>query len=148
LRYRSHYIDHGPHPHDEVTGNGILYMLYFSVVRGAVVRLSDITAPAGEPIPLDDAILRRFANTFLQQIARPREIDADGNLRCDVDAKRSCDRTADAPWYFNVTTDGWVNLSVVDPTVFRIVRDVAQRQTARLDALGQPSFGQPDLTIA
>jgi hypothetical protein len=50
-------------------------LFYVDVLRRSLDRLNARVAPVGEPIPLDDTVMRRFANTFLQQIARPGEID-------------------------------------------------------------------------
>ena len=56
-------------------------------------------------------MVRRFANTFLQQIARPAEIDRGGNVRGNVagdatepDENGKTDR-------FNYSLDGWVTLA-------------------------------------
>lgn len=143
VRYRWNYNDDVPGPHVEDAGHGNLDMLYVSVLRASRDRLQAITAPAGEPIPLDDGHVRRFADSFLQQIAHPTEIDAGGNLNCDLDGTVNCDRKVNDPTYFNSTTDGWVHLAAVDPTIYRIVRDVAHRQYMQDGVLGQH-----DLTIA
>ena len=73
-RYSWHYRDGVSNPSDEDTSHGNLDMMYVKVLRDHLERLNARVAPA-EPIALDDAMLRRFADTFLTQIARPSEID-------------------------------------------------------------------------
>ena len=148
VQYRWNYNDDVPSPHREDAGHGNLDMLYMSALRGSRDRLNTITTPAGEPIPLDDGHRRRFANTFLALIAPPSDIDAGGNLNCDVDGIRDCPRKVRDPQYFNSTTDGWVNLAAVDPTVYRIVRDVVQRQYTKDDPWNAAPLAQHDLSIA
>jgi hypothetical protein len=118
-----------------------------SVLRGAAGRLDAVTAPAGEPIALDAAAVRRFANTFLEKIARPEKIDAGGSLGCQVDGGTDYCKGKD-PWSYDAVTFGWVNLSAVDPTAFRMVRDVALRMSVRpTKAEPNPPSRQNDLTI-
>jgi hypothetical protein len=122
------YNEDAPTPGVEDASHGNLDMFYVSVLRNAVERMNAVTAPAGEPIPLDDAVVRRFANTYLQEIARPAEIDAGGNVHCHVDGtSHSC---AD-PTVYNSVSFGWAGLASVDPTLYRIVRELALRQTER-----------------
>jgi hypothetical protein len=142
-RYRWNYNDDVPHPHIEDTSHANLDMLYVCVLRVSRDRLHAITALTGEPIALDDGHVRRFANTFLQEISRPAEIDAGGNLRADVDGTIDSDRTSDDPTYYNSTTDGWVNLAAVDPTIYRVVRDIANRQYEQ-----DGFWAQHDLTVS
>jgi len=147
-RYEWNYNDGVPGPHIEDTSHGNLDMLYVSVLRDTVDRLNAVTAPAGEPFALDDAIARRLANTFLQEIARPDEIDAGGHLGCRVDGSTSKCKYSD-PWADNSVTFGWVNLASVDPTVYRLVRDVELRLSVRPDKDNpDPGALQNDLTMA
>jgi hypothetical protein len=124
INYRWHYLYEGaPNEHWEDTGHGDLDMSFLGVLLGSVSRLDAVTARAGEPIPLDDAIVRRLANTFLRKIALPAEIDAGGSLRCDVDGVVCSEKDN-----FDPVTDGWANLAVVDPTIYRMVHDIALRK--------------------
>ena len=128
-RYWWNYNDDVPDPHREDTSHGNLDMAYVNTLRGSFDRLN-AKVPSGEPIALDDAMLQRFANTFLQQIARPEEIDRGGNLRADVDARSAADVDKD-PDYYNSLCDGWVNLAAVNATVYRMCRDVVLRTSTR-----------------
>ena len=73
-------------------------------------------------------MLRRFANTFLHQIARPAEIDRGGNVRGNVDgdATEPDEKTGETDGN-NYALDGWVTLAAVDATVYRLCRDVSLR---------------------
>jgi hypothetical protein len=86
------------------------------VLRRSLDRLNAQVAPVGEPIPLDDTVMRRFANTFLQQIARPGEIDHGGDVRDNVngDATEVVDGKRDSN---NSVLDEWVTLATADATV-------------------------------
>src|SRR5215213_612500 len=101
-------------------------MFNLDVLRRALARLDAIVAPRGEPIALDDAMLRRFANTFLQKIARPEEIDHGGDFRFDVNG-RSNGEVGKPPDASNTFCDGWVYLASIDATIFRLCRDVTLR---------------------
>ena len=138
-RYRWNYNDDVPDPGVENSSHANLDMFYLDVLRRSRERLNAHVAPAGEPIMLNDAIVRRFANTFLQQIARPAEIDRGGNVRGNVagdptepDEKGKTDR-------FNYSLDGWVTLAVADATVYRLCRDILLRTSTRV---GQPGLFQ------
>ena len=138
-RYRWNYNDDVPDPHVENTSHANLDMFYLDVLRRSRERLDAQVTPVGEPIMLSDAIVRRFANTFLQQIARPAEIDRGGNVRGNVagmptepDENGKTDR-------FNYSLDGWVTLAVADATVYRLCRDILLRTSTRV---GQPGIFQ------
>ena len=141
-RYSWHYEDDVPDPHAE-DGHANLDMVYLDLLRQNLDRLNTVAQPAGEPIQMDDAMLRRFANTFLQEYARPSEIDSGGNIRFDVGGRSDTDvgKPADAS---DSLCDGWVTLAVVDATVYRMCRDVMLRVGAP-DADG---VRQPYLSIA
>ena len=142
-RYWWNYNDGVPDPHREDTSHGNLDMSYVNTLRGSFDRLN-ASVPSGEPIALDDAMLQRFANTFLQQIARPEEIDRGGNLRADVDGRSAAD-LGKASDYYNPLCDGWVNLAAVNATVYRMCRDVVLRTSTRG---GSPEIIQAYLSIA
>ena len=78
-RYTWNYNDDVPDPGVEDSAHGDLDMQYVTVLQQALTRLNAGLAPA-ESVPLDTGMLRRFANSFLQEIARPSEIDAGGHL--------------------------------------------------------------------
>jgi hypothetical protein len=124
-RYWWRYQDDVPGPHAE-DGHANLDMLYLDVLRTSVDRLNPIATASGEPIPLDDAMLRRFANTFLEEYARPSEIDSGGNIRFDVNGRSTSDVSKDADASDSLC-NGWVNLAVVDATVYRMCHDVLLR---------------------
>ena len=124
-RYWWHYQDDVPNPHAE-DGHANLDMLYLDVLRTSVDRLNPIATASGEPIPLDEAMLRRFANTFLEEYARPSEIDSGGNIRFDVNGRSNSDVGKDADASDSLC-NGWVNLAVVDATVYRVCHDVLLR---------------------
>ena len=137
--YQWHYNDDVPDPHVENSSHANLDMFYLDVLRRSRTRLDAHVAPRGEPIPLNDTMLRRFANTFLQQIARPADIDRGGNVRGNVagdptepDKNGRTDR-------FNYSLDGWVTLAVADATVYRLCRDILLRTSTRV---GQPGLFQ------
>jgi hypothetical protein len=144
-RYFWHYNDDVPNPHTEDTSHGNLDMSYLDVLRRSLDRLNAKVAPAGEPIPLDDAMVRRFANTFLQQIARQEEIDGGGNLRSDVDGKAASDNGKGGPDYNNPLCDGWVSLASADATIYRLCQAVSLRKVVSSDT---PNGSQKYLTIA
>jgi hypothetical protein len=131
------------HVHVEDTSHSNFDMVFINSLRANKDRLDAATAPAGEPIFLNDGILRRFANTFVQKLAPPSLIDRGEDFRCRVDGDISCPKTVANPWVNNVSTDGWVQLSVVDPAVYRLVRDVVLRE--RVDEVGV--LGQHEVTI-
>jgi hypothetical protein len=147
-RYAWNYNDDVPDPHIEDAGHANLDMLYVTVLRDSRDRLNAITTPAGEPIPVDDGRIRRFANTFLEEIAQPARIDAGGNVGCEVTGKLVCDKNASDKTYFNSTVDGWVNLAPVDPTVYRLIRDITQRAYVQEVFPNVFTLGQHDMTIA
>jgi hypothetical protein len=105
-------------------------MFYVDVIRRALDRLNAQVADAGEPVPLDDDRIRRFANTLLQQIARPAEIARGGDVRGNVngDATESVDGRRDSN---NSVLDGWVTLATADDRVYRVCRDVLLRVGSR-----------------
>jgi len=140
-RVEWNYNEDVAHPGVEDESHGNLEMFYASVLRSAMERMNAVTAPAGEPIPMEDAVMRRFANAFLQQVARPDEIDAGSDVRCHVDG---LDHGCTDPTVYDSVTFGWVGLASVDPTVYRIVRELSLRQTTR-DR--DHRFLQRDLTI-
>jgi hypothetical protein len=138
--YRWLYGDGVPDPGDpdwEDTGHANLDMFYLNVLWQSLPRLN-AEVPPGEPIMLDNAIRQRFANTFVQQIARPQEIDLGGNLRGNVNGDKPHDSAPDD--IFNHTWDGWVHLADANPTVFRMCLDVGLRTDAK-------GYFQPYLTI-
>jgi hypothetical protein len=138
-RFWWHYNDDVPDPHAE-DGHASLDMFNLNVLRQAFDRLNPIVAASGEPIPLDNVMLQRFANTFLQEIGRPAEIDTGGDLRFDVGGRSNGDvgRPSDSS---NSLCDGWVNLASVSPTIYRLCRNVTLRVRG-------PNNSQPYLTIA
>ena len=68
-------------------------MQYVTILQQALTRLNARLAPS-ESVPLDTGMLRRFANSFLEQIAQPAEIDAGGHLRADLNGRTATDRKA------------------------------------------------------
>ena len=141
-RYTWNYNDDVPDPHVEDTAPANLDMFHVDVLRRGLDRLDAIVAPMGEPIPLDDSVMRRLANTFLQQIARPAEIDRGGDVRGNVngDATEEKDGKRDRN---NPVLDGWLSLAVADATVYRVCRDVLLRIRTRA---GQPGRGLPGVS--
>ena len=127
-RYEWNYNDDVPSPHVEDTSHGNFDMMYVGVLRDVAERLNAVTAPAGEPLAFDNAILRRLANTFLQAIAPPDDIDHGGHLGCRVDGSNDGCKYPE-PSVYDSLTFGWVNLASADPTVYRVVRDVALRSS-------------------
>jgi hypothetical protein len=125
-RYWWQYNDDVPSPHPEDTAHGDLDMSYLNVLRHSFDRLNAKVAPAGEPIALDNAMMRRFANTFLEQIARPDEIDSGGDLRSSIEGRPAADGKG-GPDYNDPLCDGWVNLAFVDATIYRLCARVSQR---------------------
>jgi hypothetical protein len=125
-RYWWHYNDDVVREHAEDTDHGHLDMRYVYVLKDSFDRLNAIVTLKGEPLDLDDGMLRRFANTFLEQLARPNEIDTGGEFRGDMDA-RTADDMGKKPAYYSPLCDGWVDLASVDATIFRICRDVTTR---------------------
>src|SRR5262245_13190458 len=123
-RYSWHYGDDVPDPHVEDTSHANFDMLYLNVLWQSLDRLN-AKVPPGEPIALDGVMRQRFANTFLQQIARPQEIDRGGNLRNDVDG--SADNDTSQPDHYNRSWDGWVQLASASPTIYPVSRDVGLR---------------------
>ena len=102
-----------PDPHTE-DGHSHLDMFNLDVLRRGFSRLGAVAAIPGEPIAFDDVMLRRFANTFLEEIARPDEIDRGGDFRFDLDGRSNTevDKPSDAS---NSFCDGWVYLASVNP---------------------------------
>ena len=80
-----------------------------------------MSASSGEPIVLNDVMLQRFANTFLEEIARPDEINRGGDFRFDLDGRSNPDvkLPSDAS---NSFCDGWVYLASVKPEIYRLCR--------------------------
>jgi hypothetical protein len=70
-------------------------MRYEYVLKDSFDRLNAIVTLKGEPLDLDDGMLRRLANTFLEQIARPNEIDTGGEFRGDMHARTAADMNKD-----------------------------------------------------
>jgi hypothetical protein len=136
-RYAWNYGDDVPNPHVENMSHANLDMFYIDILWRSFDRLNAQVAPMGEPIPLHDAVLRRFANTFLH-IARPAEIDRGGNVRGNVDGDATKPKEGKTDWN-NSVLDGWVTLAAVDPTVYRLCRDVLLRTGTRE---GQPGSFQ------
>ena len=126
-RYSWNYNDDVPHPHTEDTSHANLDMFHIDVLRRSFDRLNAQVASVGEPIPLDDAMLRRFANTFAQQIARPAEIDRGGNVRGNVDGAATKPNDKGETDGNNWVLDGWIALAAVDATVYRLCRSVLLR---------------------
>ena len=124
-RYWWHYNDGVPDPHAE-DGHSHLDMFNLDVLRRGFSRLNAVAAGSGEPIALDDAMLQRFANTFLEEIARPDEIDHGGDFRFDVDGRTNTEvgKPSDAS---NSFCDGWVYLASVNPEIYRLCRQVTLR---------------------
>ncbi len=124
-RYWWHYKDGVPDPHTE-DGHSHLDMFNLDVLRRSFSRLNAVTSPSGEPIALDDAMLHRFANSFLEEIARPDEIDRGGDFRFDLDGRSNTDvnHPSDAT---NSFCDGWVYLASVVPEIYRLCRQVTLR---------------------
>jgi hypothetical protein len=137
-RYWWRYNDDVVRMHTEDTNHGSLDMRYVWVLGEAADRLNAVVGPINETIPLNDGILRRFANSFLEQVARPGEIDAGGDFRGDLDARSATDMGKPAT-YYDPLCDGWVDLASVDATVFRMCRDMTTRVV---------NHAQPNLTIA
>jgi hypothetical protein len=127
-RYTWNYNDDVPNPGVEDAAHGDLDMQCVAVLQPALARLNARLAPS-DSVPLDTGMLRRFANSFLEQIARPAEIDAGGHLRADLNGRTAADRKGSAD-YYDYVCDGWINLAIVDATVYRICRDVSARQVA------------------
>jgi hypothetical protein len=124
-RYWWHYNDGVPDPHTE-DGHSHLDMFNLDVLRRGFSRLNAVTASSGEPIVLNDVMLQRFANTFLQEIARPDEIDRGGDFRFDLDGRSNPDVNlpSDAS---NSFCDGWVYLASANPVIYRLCRQVTFR---------------------
>jgi hypothetical protein len=125
--------------HTEDTSHANLDLFYLDVLWQGLGRLN-ATLPADASILLDDTMRQRFANTFLQQIARPREIDTGGNLRSNVEGRAAGDSGKGGPDYYNRSWDGWIHLAAVDPTVYEMCRNVG----LRTDATG---YSQPYLSV-
>jgi hypothetical protein len=125
-RYTWLYAPDLPRVHTEDTGHSNFDMVYVDVLRRAQPRLDAIMQPLGEPIALDNTALRRFANGFLQMIARPDEIDAGANMRSNLDGRDAADNSR-GPDDNNYSCDGWTNMSVVDATVYRMCAEVGLR---------------------
>lgn len=104
-----------------------LDMFHIDVLRRSFDRLNAQVASLGEPIALDDAMLRRFANTFLQQVARPAGIAVGGNVHGNVDGAATKPNDIGETDYNNSVLNGWVTLAAVDATVYRVCRDVLLR---------------------
>jgi hypothetical protein len=129
-RYTWNYNDDVPNVGVEDSAHGDLDMQYVTILQQVLTRLNARLAPS-ESVPLDTGMLRRFANSFLEEIARPTEIDAGGNLRADLNGRTATDRKgAGNADYYDYVCDGWINLALVDATVYRICRDVSERQVA------------------
>lgn len=142
-RYEWHYNDDVPEPHVENTSHANLDMFYLDVLRRSRRRLDSHVAPAGEPILLNGTVVQRFANTFLH-VAPPAEIDRGGNVRGNVHGDPTEPDATGKTDTFNYSLDGWVTLAVVDPTVYRLCRDILLRTSTRL---GQPGRFQEYLGI-
>ena len=143
-RYTWNYNDDVPDPGVEDAAHGDLDMQYVAVLQPALARLNARLAPS-DSVPLDTGMLRRFANSFLEQIARPAEIDAGGHLRADLNGRTAIDRKGSAD-YYDYVCDGWINLAIVDATVYRMCRDVSARQVA--PPPDDPTNFQPYLGIS
>lgn len=126
-RYTWHYNDDVKDPDTEDTSHANLDMSYVDTLRRGLDRLNAQVAGVGEPVALDDAMLRRFASTFIEQIARPAEIDRGGNVRGNVDGAATEPNEAGEVDHNNWPLDGWITLSAVDPTVYRLCRSVLLR---------------------
>ncbi len=136
-RYWWYYNDgvHDPHIED---GHSHLDMFNLDVLRRGFLRLGPVAANSGEPIVFNDVMLRRFANTFLEEIARPDEIDRGGDFRFDVGG-RSNTEVGKPPDASNSFCDGWVYLASVDPETYRLCRQVTLRnQPANITNTGSP----------
>ncbi|MGA8027242.1 MAG: hypothetical protein WB992_08845 [Bryobacteraceae bacterium] len=120
-RYHWNYQDDQPscvRVQAEDVRHGALDMRYLEVLRAAFDRLNAEASKAGEPIPLDLPQLRHFANTFLEEIAPGQ------NFNEDVDG-RPDNPDSNGIWEDNANCDGWVNLAVADPNVYRICHDAS-----------------------
>lgn len=124
-RYWWHYNDGVPDPHTE-DGHSHLDMFNLDVLRRGFSRLNAAAAGSGESIVLNDAMLQRFANTFLEEIARPDEIDRGGDFRFDLDGRTNpeVNLPSDAS---NSFCDGWVYLASTNPEIYRLCRQVTLR---------------------
>ncbi len=133
-RYRWNYQDDQPScvgVHAEDINHGALDTRYIEVLRGAFDRINAPASKAGEPIPLDLPQLRRFANTFLEEIA------PGPNFNDDIDGKPA-QPDSNGIWEDNASCDGWVNLAVAAPSVYPICR------AATLQIVNN---SQPNLTV-
>lgn len=132
-RYWWKYNDDVPDPGDpdiEDTSHANLDMRYVDALRRSFDRLNAQVAGVGEPIALDDAMLHRFANTFVEKIAPAAEINLGSNLRGNVNGAATEPNSAGEVDHFNSTLDGWITLSVVRPAVFPLCRSVLLRTNA------------------
>lgn len=102
--------------HSEDTSHGSLDMIYLDVLRTNFDRLNPAAASAGEPIPLDVPQLRRFAKTFLEEIA------SGTNFAYDVDGNHLTDPAHVTD--YDGMCNGWVGLAAADTAVFRVCRDM------------------------
>jgi hypothetical protein len=102
--------------HAEDTSHGALDMRYLDLLRRDFDRLNPLPASVGEPIPLDDTLLWRFANTFLHKIAVGTHFK--DNVVSD---------TADPVDSRNGNCDGWMSLAVADVNVYHRCHEMSLR---------------------
>jgi hypothetical protein len=112
-------VPSGISTHVEDTSHGAVDMRYLGVLHHNFERLNAVTAPVGEPIALDRSYFRRFANTFLLKIVKGQ------NFSSNISG--AAIKAPGAPDDLNGTCDGWVNLSLADPAVYKVCRAVSLR---------------------
>jgi hypothetical protein len=138
VRFFWHYQDDQPscikNIDAEDTEHGMLDMRYVGLLSATSQRLYAQAAALGEPIPLDQVQLQRFANTFLE------EIGPGAHFNHFVDGTPSSP-DENGVWEDDARCDGWVNLAAANPKVYRVCREVALRVVPG-------TVPQPNLNIA
>lgn len=94
--------------------HGAVTIRYIDVLRRNLERLNVYPAANGEPIPLDDSHMFRFANTFLWKLA------AGQNFAEDITGESPNPKN-------NGDTGGWVNLAVANVEVYKVCHNVWTR---------------------
>jgi hypothetical protein len=111
--------------HVEDTSHGAFDMRFIELLSRDFDRLNAVAQPRGEPIALDAADMRRFANTFLRHVFRGE------HLAENVIGKPMPSGAYDDACH------GWVILAAADPRVYTACRNLTLRFSGRT----QPKLG-------
>ena len=105
----------------EDVDHGVSDIRFIEELRSNFDRLNTAATAGGEPIPMNLTQLVQFANTFLEEVAPGKDLNA------DVDGAASQPDPSTGNWGLDADCDGWVNLAVADARVWRVCHDITLR---------------------